>query len=332
MNSSAQPTASAHSSSRMKPEDDGVAREPEDEAVPDQAEQHHDDQGADDAQPDPQRDPADVAAAGGQLGGAGKHEGHQQQRHGAAEADAGTARRLRGAARRGPRGAGAPNPGEETGGMSGPFERRWLRRSSITSHIRHTRHGAPGRPVARRSAAPAVPSAAWQTVPRAPATGARQSAGLRLARRHATQRGRTGSYGAGGDDATQVQPGRPRSGPRDPEPTQMLPTVDRARHRAGRAAGPCEPPAAGPPHGGSRPGRRPVAHLRRRAPRAGAPRSGGLAQGRAGRGLAGVPGRRAPDRVVARSTRSTRRPRGEPSRRRSRARRTCWSAATAARG
>ena len=82
----------------------------------------------------------------------------------------------------------------------------------------------------------------------------------------------TRSKGVGGsgrladsDDATQVQAQQPRS-PRDPEPTQMLPTVDRPSGSGGRPTGPYEQPPAAPPRrssdsggSGGRPGGRPVA-------------------------------------------------------------------------
>jgi LCP family protein required for cell wall assembly len=54
------------------------------------------------------------------------------------------------------------------------------------------------------------------------------------------------------DAATQVQRQQPRSGPRDPEPTRMLPTVDRPGARRSASSGPFEtPPPARPRNGGS---------------------------------------------------------------------------------
>ncbi|MEO5711517.1 MAG: LCP family protein [Nocardioidaceae bacterium] len=84
----------------------------------------------------------------------------------------------------------------------------------------------------------------------------------------------SGATPDGADDATRVQPTQPRdggqagpgwSGPRDPEPTQMLPTVDRPRSGAARPAsgGPYETPPPPRPRSGSGgssgSGRRPVA-------------------------------------------------------------------------
>src|SRR4051794_14293631 len=55
----------------------------------------------------------------------------------------------------------------------------------------------------------------------------------------------------GADDATQVQP-RSGSAPRDPEPTRMLPTVDRPSRSRASASGPYEtPPPARPRSGGA---------------------------------------------------------------------------------
>src|SRR4051794_24772739 len=65
---------------------------------------------------------------------------------------------------------------------------------------------------------------------------------------YGTQRkGVGGGRPAGSDDATAAQP-RPDQGnaPRDPEPTRMLPTVDRPAGRRAGTGGPFEtPPAAG---------------------------------------------------------------------------------------
>ena len=66
--------------------------------------------------------------------------------------------------------------------------------------------------------------------------------------------GKRGSRGAGSsadDDATQVQPGGRRS-PRDPEPTRMLPTVDRPASSRG-SSGPYEAPPPARPRGSGRP-------------------------------------------------------------------------------
>jgi LCP family protein required for cell wall assembly len=68
---------------------------------------------------------------------------------------------------------------------------------------------------------------------------------------YGTRRKGVGGSGApaGADDATQVQRRQPRSGPSDPEPTRMLPTVDRpARSQSG---GPYETPPPARPRGGS---------------------------------------------------------------------------------
>ena len=109
---------------------------------------------------------------------------------------------------------------------------------------------------------------------------------------------------AGADDATQVQRQQPRSGPRDPEPTRMLPTVDRPSAAQAPSGGPFEtPPPARPRRrgsGGSAAGTalagrppRPARPARRRRLPLPAP----VAQGRAG-ALAGVPDRGTPARVV----------------------------------
>ena len=71
---------------------------------------------------------------------------------------------------------------------------------------------------------------------------------------YGTRRKGVGGSGApaGADDATQVQRQQPRSGPSDPEPTQMLPTVDRPSGRRTSSGGPFEtPPPARPRSGGS---------------------------------------------------------------------------------
>jgi LCP family protein required for cell wall assembly len=68
---------------------------------------------------------------------------------------------------------------------------------------------------------------------------------------YGTRRKGVGGAGApaGADDATQVQRQQPRSGPSDPEPTRMLPTVDRpGRSRSG---GPYETPPPARPRAGS---------------------------------------------------------------------------------
>lgn len=68
---------------------------------------------------------------------------------------------------------------------------------------------------------------------------------------YGTRRKGVGGSGApaGADDATQVQRQQPRSGPSDPEPTRMLPTVDRpGRSRSG---GPYETPPPARPRAGS---------------------------------------------------------------------------------
>jgi LCP family protein required for cell wall assembly len=69
-------------------------------------------------------------------------------------------------------------------------------------------------------------------------------------------RQRGGARGSAEDDATQVQGTQPRS-PRDPEPTQMLPTVDRAGRSSsssgGRSGGPYETPPPARPRSSERP-------------------------------------------------------------------------------
>jgi LCP family protein required for cell wall assembly len=69
-------------------------------------------------------------------------------------------------------------------------------------------------------------------------------------------RQRGGARGSADDDATQVQGTQPRS-PRDPEPTQMLPTVDRAGRSSsssgGRSGGPYETPPPARPRSSERP-------------------------------------------------------------------------------
>ena len=110
--------------------------------VPDQpAATSGDHAGDDQHEPDPHRDPADVAVARDQLGGARQHQRHQHQRDRAAEADARGA--LTGVA-----------PSGRPGGRSGQA-RRILDgavsvlgevssvRVSITSHTRHTAYDAP---------------------------------------------------------------------------------------------------------------------------------------------------------------------------------------------
>jgi LCP family protein required for cell wall assembly len=69
-------------------------------------------------------------------------------------------------------------------------------------------------------------------------------------------RQRGGARGSADDDATQFQGTQPRS-PRDPEPTQMLPTVDRAGRSSsssgGRSGGPYETPPPARPRSSERP-------------------------------------------------------------------------------
>src|SRR6185503_15447049 len=72
---------------------------------------------------------------------------------------------------------------------------------------------------------------------------------------YGTRRKGVGGSGApaGANDATQVQRQQPRSGPSDPEPTRMLPTVDRPSGRRSPSGGPFEtpPPPARSRGGGS---------------------------------------------------------------------------------
>ena len=71
---------------------------------------------------------------------------------------------------------------------------------------------------------------------------------------YGTRRKGVGGSGApaGADEATQVQRQQPRSGPSDPEPTRMLPTVDRPSGRRSPSGGPFEtPPPARSRSGGS---------------------------------------------------------------------------------
>ena len=68
---------------------------------------------------------------------------------------------------------------------------------------------------------------------------------------YGTRRKGVGGSGApaGADDATQVQRQQPRSAPSDPEPTRMLPTVDRPPRS--QSGGPYETPPPARPRGGS---------------------------------------------------------------------------------
>ena len=251
-----------------------LLREPEDEPVPGEAEQHHGQQAAEHAQPHPEGDPADLAAAGDQLGGAGQDEGHQEQGHGTAEAHAGQRDVLGGAlggARSCPRGAGLPNPGEETGGMSGLSGRL---AATVQYHQSH-----PSQPSRRAGGAPgvagrAVPSRAWQNVPDATPSGADEPGYDWL---YGTRRkGVGGATPPGADDATQVQPPSPRRRPvgsagpgthpdaadRRPAREQRAPprgslrdapagpsSLERRLRRCRSVVAPSRPPAVGPSRG-----------------------------------------------------------------------------------
>ncbi len=233
---------------------------------------------AEHAEPDPQRDPADLAAAGDQLGGAGQEQGHQQQGDGAAEADTGQRGLLRASRRAaGPRGAGVPNPGEETGGMSGPFGRlaatvqyhqshpsQRSRRAGHRSCHRgarigrgsrgyRLRHGRPSRtrPRGRRRA---------RTTTGSTAPGARASAGTPVPRRAPTtppgcsrpapERGRSGSPRPRADpDAADGRPARQLAlGGSAPlgRPYETPPPARPRATAAGRAAAVRSPPGRAP--------------------------------------------------------------------------------------
>ena len=182
--------------------------------------------------------------------------------------------------------------------MSG-LSRIWLRRSSITSPLRPTRQARrrPGEPppavVGRREPRSSVCAMAE----RPDATRTARRAGIRLARTAPGARGVRPPPGA--DDPTQVQRAQPAGGrpvaratpsrprccrPRRPEaPAAAGPLRSRPRRPASLACGPGvsgAPPPSGPPPPGDAAASRLV-----------------VAQDRA-RGLAGVPGRGTPDRVV----------------------------------
>ena len=312
MNSSAQPTASAHSSSRMKPSTTVLLASQKTKPCQTRPSSTTAATAAEHGQPDPQRDPADLAAAGDELGGAGQDQRHQQQRDGAAEPDAGqrgSARSRRTGAR-----AGAPTRGKRR--VACWAFRRRLRRSSITSHTvtaGRRRAGRVGRR-ARRGRAGSVPSPAMADRPRRDPEGADEPGYDWL---YGTRRKGVGGVRrpAGADDATRVQP-RSSRGPAPPRPRadpdaahRRPPAAPaRAAARAPLRAARCEtpPPARRAPRPrASRASPAAVRPLARPTPL-----PARLAQGRAG-ALAGVPRSRCRCSPGPRSTRSTPTPSGD---------------------